>query len=83
MFITVKFSLKVIYGIIPWAWKVVSSDLPDCTGSELNIFYGWEDCFPPSHPAALTVLYQLYVSIVTPAQLPSSMKSSHFAPFGM
>lgn len=32
-----------------------------------------------SYLAALRVLYQLYVSIVTPAGLPSSIKGSWFA----
>lgn len=57
---------------------MVSSDLPDCTGSVLHIFHGGEDCFPPPLPAALMVLYQLYVSIVIPAQLLSSIKGCTF-----
>ena len=65
------------------AWKVVSLDLPDCSRSQLHIFCAWEPCPPPSRSAVPRVLYQLYVSIVTSAQLLSSIKSARFALFGI
>lgn len=61
----------------------MSPDLPDCSGSQLHIFHPWEPCPPLSQSAVPRVLYQLYVSIVTSAQLLSSIKSSQFALFGI
>lgn len=62
---------------------MLSPDLTDGTRSEPPVFHSWEHGSPSSHPVALTVLCQLYVSIVTPAQLLPSIKSSRSAPFGI
>ena len=61
----------------------VSGSLPHCSGSELHIFHAWEPWPPAPHSAAPRMLYQLYVSIVTPAQLLLSIKSSQFALLGI
>lgn len=61
----------------------VSGSLPRRSGSERHIFHAWEPWPPAPHSAAPRMLYQLYVSIVTPVQLPSSIKSSQFALLGI